>query len=180
MRTQIATLPEGDYSFEDYMDSDGNDPDPVRIRVRVSVANSTLEVDFTGSSPQRAGPVNASLAVASTSVFVALKALLDPAGHINEGAFRPVKIVAPEGSVVNASYPAPMGGFTEIYKRVSGTLVGALSRSAPARIAGDIKGTANHVYIGFLGDRGVRSIFYEYASGGTGAFLASDGSNSVR
>jgi N-methylhydantoinase B len=152
MRAQIKTLPAGEYEFEDYMDSDGNAPEPVRIRVRVAVREADLEVDFTGSSPQRHGPVNASLAVAATAVFVTLKALLDPLGHINEGAFRPVRIVAPPGSVVNATYPAPMGGFTEIYRRVSGTLMGALGRAAPARLAGDTKGTANHVYIGFLGE----------------------------
>ena len=152
MRARIASLAAGEYRFEDYMDSDGNDPDPVRVRVSVTVAGSGMTVDFTGSSPQRQGPVNASLAVASTSVFVALKALLDPLGHINEGAFRPVRIVAPPGSVVNANYPAPMGGFTEVYRRVSGTVVGALSRSAPDKITGDIKGSANHVYIGFLGE----------------------------
>ena len=180
MRAQIATLPADDFGFEDYMDSDGNDPDPVRIRVRVVVGDGDLRVDFTGSSPQRSGPVNASLAVASTSVFVTLKALLDPTGHINAGAFRPVSITAPPGTVVNAIYPAPMGGFTEVYRRVSGALIGAFSRCAPGRIAGDTKGTANHVYIGFLGDRGVRSIFYEYPAGGTGGFLEHDGSNAVR
>jgi N-methylhydantoinase B len=180
MRAQMAALPRGEYRFEDYMDSDGNDPDPVRICVRVAITDCGIEVDFAGSSPQRAGPVNASLAVASTSVFVTLKALLDPTGHINAGAFRPVTISAPPGTVVNAMYPAPMGGFTEIYRRVSGTLIGALSRSASARIAGDTKGTANHVYIGFLGDQGVRSIFYEYPAGGTGGFREHDGSNAVR
>jgi N-methylhydantoinase B len=180
MRAQIATLPTDDFGFEDYMDSDGNDPDPVRIRVRVAVGDGDLRVDFTGSSSQRSGPVNASLAVASTSVFVTLKALLDPTGHINAGAFRPVSITAPPGTVVNAIYPAPMGGFTEVYRRVSGALIGALSRCAPSRIAGDTKGTANHVYIGFVDNRGVRSIFYEYPAGGTGGFLEHDGSNAVR
>jgi len=180
MRAQIKTLPAGEYPFEDYMDSDGNEPEPVRIRVRVIVRETDLEVDFTGSSPQRQGPVNASLAVASTTVFVTLKALLDPLGHINEGAFRPVAVIAPPGTIVNATYPAPMGGFTEIYRRLCGTLMGALGRAAPARLAGDTKGTANHVYISFLGEQGVRSIFYEYPAGGTGGFHEADGSNAVR
>ncbi len=180
MRRQIATLAEGRYVFEDYLDSDGNAPDPVRIRVAVTVGDGAVEVDLTGSSEQRGGPINASLAVTSTAVFVTLKALLDPMGHINEGAFRPIKVVAPRGSVVNARYPAPMGGFMELFRRVAGTVIGALSRSATGRIAGDTKGCANHLYIGCLGEEGVRSIHYEYPAGGTGGFLEADGSNAVR
>ena len=180
MRARLATLPEGTYRFEDYLDSDGNAPEPVRVAVAATVAGSALTVDFTGSSPQRRGPVNASLAVTSTATFVTVKGLLDPTGHINEGAFRPITVIAPEGSVTNASYPAPMGGFTEIYRRVSPTLIGALARAAPARIAGDTKGTANHVYVAFYEETEVRSIFYEYPAGGTGGFLEHDGSNTVR
>ena len=180
MRGQIATLAKGHFVFEDYLDSDGNAPDPVRIRVAVTVGEGAVEVDFTGSSAQREGPINASLAVTSTAVFVTFKALLDPLGHINEGAFRPINVIAPPGTVVNARYPAPMGGFMELFRRVSGTLIGALSRSAPERIAGDTKGCANHLYIACLGERGVRSIHYEYPAGGTGGFLEGDGSNAVR
>jgi N-methylhydantoinase B len=180
MRLQIAALTKGRYIFEDYLDSDGNAPDPVRIRAAVTVGDGTVEVDLTGSSEQRGGPINASLAVTSTAVFVTLKALLDPIGHINEGAFRPITVIAPSGTVVNARYPAPMGGFMELYRRVSGTVIGALSRSATQRIAGDTKGCANHLYIASLGAHGVQSIHYEYPAGGTGGFFEGDGSNAVR
>ncbi|OGB94106.1 MAG: hypothetical protein A3G35_05445 [candidate division NC10 bacterium RIFCSPLOWO2_12_FULL_66_18] len=180
MRAMIQKLPDGEYCFEDYLDSDGNMPGHLRIRVNVTVRGSDVEVDLTGSSLQRAGPVNASLAVASAAVFVTLKALLDPVGHINDGAFRPIRIIAPEGTVVNATYPSPMGGFVEIQRRVSWTLVGALAKAAPAFVAGDNKGCANHLYIASLGNHGVRSIFYEYPAGGTGGFLEADGSNAVR
>lgn len=180
MRRQIAALAKGRYVFEDYLDSDGNAPEPVRIRTTITVGDGTVEVDLTGSSEQRGGPINASLAVTSTSVFVTLKALLDPMGHINEGAFRPITVIAPPGTVVNALYPAPMGGFIELFRRVSGTVIGALSRSATGRIAGDTKGCANHLYIACLGEHGVKSIHYEYPAGGTGGFLEGDGSNAVR
>jgi N-methylhydantoinase B len=180
MRRQIATMTPGRYVFEDYLDSDGNAPDPVRIRTAVTVGHGSIEVDLTGSSDQRGGPINASLAVTSTAVFVTLKALLDPLGHINEGAFRPIKVIAPAGTVVNARYPAPMGGFMELFRRVAGTVIGALSRSATERIAGDTKGCANHLYVACLGEHGVKSIHYEYPAGGTGGFLEGDGSNAVR
>lgn len=180
MRAMIHKLPDGEYFYEDYLDTDGNTPGHVRIRARAEVGGSDVKVDLTGSSPQRPGPVNASFAVTSTAVFVTLKALLDPEGHINDGAFRPIHIHAPEGTVVNATYPAPMGGFVEIYRRVSGTLLGALAKAAPMLIAGDTKGSANHVYVACLGDREVRTIFYEYPAGGTGGFHEADGSNAVR
>lgn len=180
MRGMIARLPQGEYCFEDYLDGDGNSSEHLRVRMRVAVRGSDLDVDFTGSSPQRTGPVNASLAVTSTGVFVTLKALLDPMGHINDGAFRPVHISAPEGTIVNAVYPAPMGGFVEVFRRVSGALMGALAKAAPSFIAGDTKGCANHIYIACLGPSGVDSIFYEYPAGGTGGFLEGDGSNAVR
>ena len=109
-----------------------------------------------------------------------MKALLDPMGHINEGAFRPITVIAPRGSLVNARYPAPMGGFMELFRRVAGTVIGALSRSATERIAGDTKGCANHLYIACLGEQGVQSIHYEYPAGGTGGFFEGDGSNAVR
>jgi N-methylhydantoinase B len=180
IRKEIGMLRQGSYLFEDYLDSDGNSSDQVRIRVKVTVGQGELEVDFSGTSAQREGPINASLAVTSTAVFVSLKALLDPQAHINEGAFRPIKVIAPAGSVVNAVYPAPMGGFMELFRRVSGTLFGALSRACPDRIAGDTKGCANHIYIACFGEKGVRSIHYEYPAGGTGGFAGADGSNAVR
>jgi N-methylhydantoinase B len=180
MRRQISQLKKGTYYFKDYLDSDGHSNAPVPICVKVVVKGRSVEVDFTGSAPQRPGPTNASLAVTSTAVFVAMKALLDPEGHINAGAFRPFDVKVPAGSLLNASHPAPMGGFVEVLRRVESALMGAMSRCVPDRVAGDTKGCANHVYISHLSGNAVRSIHYEYPSGGTGAFDGGDGSNAVR
>ena len=180
MRRQIAELPNGTYLYKDYLDSDGQSSEKLPICVKIEIKDRSIEVDFEGSAPQRTGPTNASLAVTSTAVFVAMKALLDPGGHINEGAFRPFTIKVPSGSLLDAAYPAPMGGFVEVLRRVESALMGAMSRCIPDRLAGDTKGCANHLYISHLGDRGVRSIHYEYPAGGSGAFLGGDGSNTVR
>lgn len=180
MRQQIGRLPKGTYSFMDYLDSDGHSDQPVRVCARIKVKADSLEVDFTGSASQRPGPTNASLAVTSTAVFITMKALLDPDGHINSGAFRPFQITAPVGSLLNAAYPAPMGGFVEVLRRVESTLMGAMGQCTPDRVAGDTKGCANHLYISHLANNAVRSIHYEYPAGGTGGFNGGDGSNTVR
>jgi N-methylhydantoinase B len=180
MRQQIARLPKGTFRFKDYLDSDGHSGEPIPICVKVAIKSRSVEVDFTGSAKQRPGPTNASLAVTSTAVFVAMKALLDPAGHINEGAFRPFRVVVPDGSLLNASYPAPMGGFVEVLRRVESALMGAMSRCISGQMAGDTKGCGNHVNISHVADNAVHSIHYEYPAGGTGGFRGGDGSNSVR
>ena len=180
MRQQIARLPKGTYRFKDYLDSDGHSGEPIPICVKVEVKGRSVEVDFAGSAPQRPGPTNASLATTSTAVFVAMKALLDPQGHINEGAFRPFRVKVREGSLLDASYPAPMGGFVEVLRRVESALMGAMSRCISEQMAGDTKGCGNHVNISHVTGNGIHSIHYEYPAGGTGAFRGGDGSNSVR
>jgi N-methylhydantoinase B len=113
-------------------------------------------------------------------VFVAMKALLDPQGPINEGAFRPFRVIVPPGSLLDAAYPAPMGGFVEVLRRVEAALLGAMSRCVADQVAGDTKGCGNHVNISHCADNGVSSIHYEYPAGGTGGFHGGDGSNAVR
>ncbi|HEY1719801.1 MAG TPA: hydantoinase B/oxoprolinase family protein [Magnetospirillaceae bacterium] len=180
MRQRIARLKKGTYRFKDYLDSDGHSDTPIPICVKVTVTDGAVDVDFEGSAPQRPGPTNASLAVTSTAVFVAMKALLDPEGPINEGAFRPFRLHVPKGSLLDAVHPAPMGGFVEVLRRVESLLMGAMSRCVPEDVAGDTKGCANHLYISHLAGNAVRSIHYEYPSGGTGGFNGGDGSNALR
>ena len=96
MRRRIAELPKGTYFYKDYLDSDGQSDEPIPICVKVEIRDRSIEVDFEGSAPQRSGPTNASLAVTSTAVFVAMKALLDPGGPINEGSFRPLHRQGPQ------------------------------------------------------------------------------------
>jgi N-methylhydantoinase B len=82
--------------------------------------------------------------------------------------------------MLNAAYPAPMGGFVEVLRRVESALMGAMSRCVSERIAGDTKGCGNHVNISHVADSATHSIHYEYPAGGTGGFQGGDGSNSVR
>jgi N-methylhydantoinase B len=181
MRRRIGELPTGVYRFEDYIDSDGHGSRPLFLPIAITINGNTLNADFTGASPQGIGPMNCSLAAAATGVFIACKGLLDPLGPINQGAFRPVQITAPEGCFINARPPAACGGFSEIRRRVTSVTLGALARATPTTLVGDGKGTSNHVNVGCANPvKGGVSILYEYPSGGTGAFREADGSHACR
>ncbi len=181
MRDAIARVRPGTYAYEDYFDGDAASGGPIPLRVSITVDGGTLKADFAGSASQTGTPVNCSLAVTAMGTFVALKALLDPRGHINQGAFRPVTVVAPEGTIVNAAHPAAMGGFSEVRRRVESVVMGALAMAAPDYVAGDIKGATNHTYIASVHPaHGRPTIFYEYPSGGTGGFREHDGSHTIR
>lgn len=181
MRETIKTIPNGSYHFEDYLDATGTTFDPVLLRAHVQVMDDTIHVDFEGTSKQVPGPVNASLAVTNTAVFTILKTMIDPLSPINHGAFRPVTVSAPEGTILNARFPAACGGFAEIRRRTQSVVMGALSRALPEAAAGDVKGSANHCYVGGINqETGNHFIFYEYPAGGTGANFDQDGSSAFR
>lgn len=181
MKKAISMIAPGNYVYEAYLDGSNEALEPVIVRVKIIVKNESLEVDFTGSSAQTKGPLNAGPAVAPSGAFIILKSFLDPEGPINHGAFRPIRFINPKGNVLNARYPAPCGGFSEIRRCVESAVMGALTKAIPDRITGDIKGTANHVYIGGSEPRsGETFIFYEYPAAGTGAFDQEDGNNAVR
>ncbi len=181
MREAISRIPAGTYPYEDYFDSDNVSANPVLLRVELTAADSRLDVDFAGSAPQVKGPINCSLAVTTMGTFVALKALLDPETPINHGAFRPITVAAPEGSIVNVGYPGAAGGYNDVRRRVAAVVMGALSGAVPKYAAGDIKGTGNQTCIGSVHPARRRStIFYESPSGGTGGFLEGDGGHVVR
>jgi N-methylhydantoinase B len=181
MRAAISAIPSGTYSYEAYLDCSGDSFEPVIVKTKIKVEGDHLTIDFSGSSSQTKGPLNAGPAVASTGAFIILKSFLDPEGAINHGAFRPIGFVNPEGTVLNARNPAPCGGFSEIRRCVESAVMGALTKAIPDRITGDIKGTANHVYISGINPRLAETfILYEYPAGGTGAFQEGDGNNTVR
>ena len=104
--------------------------------------------DFTGSSSQTRAAMNAGPAVAATGAFIVLKAFLDPLDRINHGNFRPITITTPEGSFFNAWYPASCAGSSEVRHAAISAALGAMSQAMPERMAGDVKGTSNHIYIG--------------------------------
>jgi N-methylhydantoinase B len=181
MRQRIRELPAGDYRYEAYLEGGRDRLEPLLVRARVTVAGDAITVDLSGSAPQTAGPTNVGPAMAPTGAFTILKAFLDPGGEINSGAFRPLTVIAPEGTVVNARLPAPCGGMVEVKYAVESAVMGALAQAISGRVTGDLKGGGNHCYVGGTDPRtGGMFIFYEYPAAGTGAFDGGDGNNAVR
>ena len=176
-REHIRALPDGIYRAEDYLEFYHHGIfDPVMLRVALEVRDDSLRVDFTGSSAQVAGVVNASLAVSAAGVVIALKAFFDPDDPINHGIFAPITFTAPPGTVVNAVPPVPCGAHAEIRRRTISLTLAALAKAHPERMAGDMQGTSNHTLIGGIDDRTGRAyVFYEVPVGGAGGFLEHDG-----
>jgi N-methylhydantoinase B len=175
LRAAIAKLPKGTWRHTGFLDGAAATPHPLMVQVALTVIDDRVIADFSGSSTQVAAPLNAGPAIAPTSVLTVLKAFLDPSGAINSGTLRAVEVRTPQGTIVNAVAPAPCGGLNEIRFACDAAVMGALGQIIPARLAGDVRGTSNHTYIG-----SPSFIFYEYPSGGTGAFERGDGAVAVR
>lgn len=181
MRAQIAALPDGEYYYEDYLETfPAGRLEPLLLPLRLTIRGADLVADFTGASPQVPVPVNSTLAVSAASVFIALKSILDPAAPLNQGSFRPISVIAPEGTIVNVTAPAPAGSHGEIRKRVIAVTVGALAQIVPGLVAGDLFRTSFHNLVGGVHpSTGKQFVHYEWASGGNGAFAEDDGPSAM-
>jgi N-methylhydantoinase B/oxoprolinase/acetone carboxylase alpha subunit len=168
MRSALGALPDGTYEFADVLDSTGGvaveSARPARIAVRVTVAGDTVTFDFSGTDAQRSGSVNAVEAVTISAVAFALRTVVDPELPANGGAFRPVRVVAPPGSIVAARPPVAVGaGNVEVSQRVADVCLGALAQAAPDRVGAASQGTMNNVLLGGNG-----WVYYETIGGGQG------------
>ncbi len=181
MRRAIGQLRDGEYLYEAHLESGRERLEPLTVRAKVTVAGDRITVDLTGTSPQSAGPTNVGPAMAPTGAFTIIKSFLDPGSDVNSGAFRPLTIITPPGTIVNANPPAPCGGMVEVKYCVETAVMGALAPALDGRIVGDLKGGGNHCYVGGPHPAtGETFIFYEYPAGGTGGHPDGDGNNTVR
>ena len=180
-RAAIARLPRGTYRFEDSLDDDGAGGKPVRITVAVTIEDGSAVVDFTGSDPQVNGPVNANYAVALSATMYVFRCLIREDVPYTAGLLRPIRVVAPAGTVVNANPPAAMAaGNVETSQRITDVLLGALAQAAPDRIPAASSGTMNNLtFGGFDPFRRRPWAWYETVAGGMGASAASDGPSAV-
>lgn len=181
MRAQIEKLPDGTAIYEDHLDGDGITDRQIPIMASVTISGEKIRVDFTGSSPAVAGPVNAVYAVTASATYFALRALTDPDIPPNAGCYRPIDIIAPQGSVVNADPPAPVvGGNLETSQRIVDVILGAFSRLCPGRVIAACQGTMNNLTIGGISPRnGEPYTLYETIGGGFGARPNRDGVDGV-
>lgn len=169
----LAGLPKGEWRAEDFLDDDGVQPGPVRIRVAVrnEPSRRRLVVDFAGTDAQVAGSLNAVYAITWSAVFYVLRCLLPPGAMATAGLMQPVRVQAPEGTVVNAVAPAAVaGGNVETSQRIVDTLLRALAQALPQRIPAASAGTMNNLTIGGIDPRnGQPYTYYETIAGGLGA-----------
>jgi N-methylhydantoinase B len=180
-RALIRSIPDGTYRFEDQIDDDGLGHGPLSIRARLVIDGAGAEVDFDGTAPQTEGPVNAVEAITRSAVLYAFRCLLPTEVPANDGCFVPIRIAAPEGSIVNAMPPAAVAaGNVETSQRIVDVVFGALRQALPERIPAASSGTMNNVTLGGTDPRtGLPFAYYETLGGGMGARPGSGGLSGV-
>ncbi len=181
MRAEIADIPDGKYSFVDYMDNDGVSESEIRIEAHCYVQGEEIVVDYTGSTAQVGGPINATLGVAWSAAYNAILHLTDPTIPKNSGCFRPIRVLAPKGTIVNVNYPAPeVGGNTETHPRIAGAVIGALAQAAPRRAMAGEGGThLNFVFGGIDKRHDEYFACYDIETVGWGARPFADGNDAT-
>jgi len=197
MRAFLRTLPPGRYDAEDFLDNDGVESEPVRIAVSIDVnVNINVKrpgkssrsgeapqvtIDFTGSAPQVRGAINAVEAITYSACFYVFRCLLREDVPATSGLMRPIRVIAPSGSVVNAKPPAAVaGGNVETSQRIVDVLLKAMAQAIPDRIPAAASGTMNNLTIGGIDPRsGEPFAYYETIAGGMGARPTKDGVSGV-
>ncbi|PYV18287.1 MAG: 5-oxoprolinase, partial [Acidobacteria bacterium] len=182
IRAAIQKLPQGSFSFEDYLEGDGIVRDRIAIRVRVTVQGSEIVADFSESDPQVLGPLNCRPPSVEACVYYVVKALLDPGLPPNVGAFRPVKVVTRPGTLLEVQHPGAVCNANIITtQRIVDVLLGALLEVVPERASAACSGTMNLLNIGGQDPRTGRLFNYiETYGGGQGALIDRDGTSAVQ
>lgn len=181
MRQAVRSIPDGEYRYADCLDDDGISRKPVKIQVALRIKGSSAEVDFTGSDPQTRGSVNANYAITLSATMYVFRCIISGDVPYNSGLLRPIRLIVPEETVVNARRPAAVaGGNVETSQRITDVLLGALARAVPEKIPAASSGTMNNVTFG--GNHPVTGrpfAYYETIGGGMGASPERDGISGV-
>jgi N-methylhydantoinase B len=177
----IAKIPDGTYSFEDFMDDDGFGQGEVKIHVVLTIRGDTAILDFQKSNPQVGGSINAVYAITLSAVLYVFRCLVATDIPTNGGILRPIQVLTRKGTVVDARFPAAVaGGNVETSQRIVDVVLGALSQALPEKIPAASQGTMNNLTIGGV-DSTTRKPFayYETIGGGMGASLSGDGESAI-
>jgi N-methylhydantoinase B len=171
MRSVIEQIPDGKYSFTDALDDDGISTDPCEITATITITGSDAIVDFTGTSPQTKGPVNAVYAITLSAVFYVFRTLVSEPILANYGCIKPLTVRAPAGTIVNANSPAAVaGGNVETSQRIVDILFGALANAIPEKVPAASSGSMNNVTFGGIHPKTQEPFaYYETVAGGMGA-----------
>ena len=180
-RRLIEDLPEGTYRFEDAMEDDGVSDEPAPIRVAITIDGDEATIDFSESSPQRRGSINAVYAITLSATYYCFRALMGLDIPSNSGCLIPLNVIAPEGLLVNAHPSAAVaGGNVETSQRITDVVLGALAQACPDRIPAASQGTMNNITIGGWDPERQRPYaYYETIGGGMGARPTKDGASAI-
>jgi N-methylhydantoinase B len=175
MRSYVSELPDGTYTWEDFIDNDGIVDEPIAVKLAITVKGDQMHFDFTGTGPSARGPLNMSRNTTLSSCFVAIKHIF-PDVPVNGGTFRPISIHVPDGTLLSAEYPVACGGYLDPMGRVIDVVFGALSILIPDKTPAAFFGSIGVVAISGTHPR-TKNYFvgvFPYP-GGYGATRASDG-----
>lgn len=176
MRAELAGLPDGRWEAVDFLDNDGITDTALPIKVALQIDGDRMVLDFEGTAPVTAGPVNIALPTAVATAYVAIKHIF-PDLPANAGVMRPIKVRVPEGSLLSAEFPAPVGGYTETILRMIDVIFSAAAKAAPDRVVANAYGTINALSIAGKRDNGQPWVMFSFYGGGHGGSIETDGLN---
>jgi N-methylhydantoinase B len=182
-KNSLAGIADGDYSFSDVLDDDGQGNSDIVIKAKISFDSSGITVDFAGSDNQVAGNINCPLSVTAAAVYYVFRCLMPPQTPACAGSFQSIKLIAPENSVVNASFPAAVAaGNVETSTRIVDVILGALAKALPEKIPAASHGSMNNLAMGHVGGDEAYPAwdYYETIGGGMGAGAIADGLDAVQ
>jgi N-methylhydantoinase B len=176
MRSELTDLPDGRWEAEDFLDNDGITDVPLKIKVALEISGDTMTLDFAGTADRCAGPVNIALPTAVATAYVAIKHIF-PSLPANAGVMRPITVKIPDGSLLSAPFPAPVGGYTETILRMIDVIFSAASQAAPERVVANAYGTINALSISGKRANGQPWVMFSFYGGGHGGSIETDGLN---
>ncbi|MBX5088342.1 hydantoinase B/oxoprolinase family protein [Rhizobium lentis] len=179
MRAALKEIPDGVYIAEDFIDDDGIDYEPLKIRAAVTIKGDTASIAFDGTAAQVRRNLNAPFAATVSAALCCLKAALtSPDIPFNGGAFRPISVTAPKGSILNPNHPAPVRARLEVCSRAWNAIMKALSQAVPEKVISCGFDTTTSFVLSHLGEKGW-SVYLEVFGGGYGAANDTDGCDGV-
>ena len=178
-RSVIATWPDGTYTSTDYLDDDGVDPDPIPLNVAITIHGDSITADYTGSSPQVRGAINCTPAWTKAWTYAAVRAALGVDIPNNDGYFRPIEVIAPEGTILNMRHPAACAARGMTGHRIMDVMFRALAKAIPDQIPAASQGGTSTGRFGVYGPDGRANVFYDNVYGTRGATPRNDGPEGV-
>ncbi len=181
MRKTIRNIPNGQYTFKDFMDGDGIEKEKIKINVDVSIKDDRAILDFTKTDAQVTGSINAVYSITLSAVLYVFRSLIKEDIPTNAGCLRPIEVITQKGSLVDATFPSPVvGGNVETSQRIVDVILGALAKALDKTIPAASQGTMNNIAIGGIDERtGEPFTYYETLGGGMGATFNSHGESAI-